>query len=144
MGDEAGGEAEEGFVDVVASFPVDAETSEAVQPGDRALDNPAVNAEAGAMRDSAAGDHRFDARGPDRTAVLVVVVTAVAELGRDPIPCAQKAPSAWTDRIPRQGSSSQLRRYVRISSPLPASSRPKQRGYAAGEGVFDVVPDPVS
>jgi hypothetical protein len=30
VGDEAGGEAEEGFVDVVASFPTDAEPSEAV------------------------------------------------------------------------------------------------------------------
>ncbi|CAM5606923.1 hypothetical protein SAVIM40S_07412 [Streptomyces avidinii] len=33
------------------------------------------------MRDSAAGDHRFDALRPDETAVLVVVVAAVTEQG---------------------------------------------------------------
>ena len=54
VGDQAGGEAEEGFMDVVASFPPDAEASEAVEPGDRALDNPAMNTEAGAVRYSAA------------------------------------------------------------------------------------------
>ncbi len=79
VGDEAGGEAEEGFVDVVASFPADAETAEAVQPGDGPLDDPAVDAEAGAVWDAAAGDHRFDALRPDETAVFVVVVAAVGQ-----------------------------------------------------------------
>lgn len=37
MGDQAGGEAGEGFVDVVGSLPADPQSSEAVQPGDRAL-----------------------------------------------------------------------------------------------------------
>lgn len=49
-------------------------------------------------------------------------------LGREPIPCTQKVPSVWTDRTPRQGSSSQLRRHFRTSAPLPASSQPKRRG----------------
>ncbi|MFF0276967.1 hypothetical protein [Streptomyces sp. NPDC004330] len=44
MGDEASGEAEQGFVDVVASFPPDAQVPEAVQPGDRPFDDPAVDA----------------------------------------------------------------------------------------------------
>jgi hypothetical protein len=39
VGDQAGGEAKEGFVDVVASFPSDAQAAEAVQPGDRAFDH---------------------------------------------------------------------------------------------------------
>lgn len=79
VGDEARGESEGGFVDVVASFPPDAETSEAVESGDRALDDPAVNTEARAVRYSAAGDDRFNALRPDQTAVLVVVVATVAE-----------------------------------------------------------------
>ena len=79
MGDQTGGEAEEGFVDVVASFPADAETPEAVEPGDRALYNPAMNTEAGAVRDAAPGDHRFDALSPDQAAVLVVVIATVPE-----------------------------------------------------------------
>lgn len=77
--DEAGGEAEEGFVDVVASFPADPEAAEAVEPGDGALDDPAVAAETRSVGDTSAGDHRFDALGTDESAVLVVVVTAVAE-----------------------------------------------------------------
>jgi hypothetical protein len=46
VGDQAGGEAEEGFVDVVASFPSDAQAAEAVQPGDGALNHIAENAAA--------------------------------------------------------------------------------------------------
>lgn len=79
VGDEAGREAEECFVDVVASFPPDAEASEAVEPGDRALDNPSMDPEAGTVRYSAAGDDRFDALSPDQAAVLVVVIAAVPE-----------------------------------------------------------------
>lgn len=72
VGDEAGGEAEEGFVDVITSLPADAETSEAVEPGDRALDNPAVNSEARTVQNTASGDDRFDAPSPDQAAVLAV------------------------------------------------------------------------
>ncbi|GAA4048852.1 hypothetical protein GCM10022233_18860 [Streptomyces shaanxiensis] len=41
VGDQAGGELEECFVDVVAAFPADAQALEAVEPGDRALDDVA-------------------------------------------------------------------------------------------------------
>ncbi|GEB57199.1 hypothetical protein GCM10017674_78210 [Streptomyces gardneri] len=50
VGDQAGREAEEGFVDVVTSFPADAEPAEAVQPGHRPFHDPPVDAEAGADR----------------------------------------------------------------------------------------------
>lgn len=66
-------------MDVVASLPADAETSEAVEPGDRALDNPAMNSEARTVGDAAAGDDGFDALSPDQAAVFVVVVAAVTE-----------------------------------------------------------------
>ncbi|MET4673914.1 hypothetical protein ABID94_006838 [Streptomyces sp. PvR018] len=66
-------------MDVVASFPPDAEASEAVEPGDRALDNPAMDPETGTVRYSAAGDDQFDALSPDQAAVLVVVIAAVPE-----------------------------------------------------------------
>lgn len=75
VGDEAGGKAEEGFVDV----PTDAEAAEAVQPGDGSLDDPSANAEAGSMRDTTAGDHRFDALRPDQSSVLVLVVASIPE-----------------------------------------------------------------
>ena len=73
VGDEAGGEAEEGLVDVVASLPTDPQSSEAVQPGDRA--------QAGAVFHASFGDDRADAAVPEQAAVLVVVVGAVGEQG---------------------------------------------------------------
>ena len=79
MCNEAGGESEEGFVDVVASFPADAQASEAVEPGDGALDHPAEDAQARAVRLASFGDHGSDAALPEQAAVLVVVVAAVGE-----------------------------------------------------------------
>lgn len=38
MCEQTAGEFEEGFVDVGSSLPADAEPTEAVEPGDRALD----------------------------------------------------------------------------------------------------------
>jgi hypothetical protein len=54
--DDAGGEAEEGFVDVVVAFPADAQPFHAVGPGDGAFDAPADAAEAGAAGLSSAGE----------------------------------------------------------------------------------------
>jgi hypothetical protein len=52
-----------------------------VQPGEGALDDPAVAAKTSAMLGLAASDHRLDAALPDQPPVLVVVVAAV---GADP------------------------------------------------------------
>jgi hypothetical protein len=43
--DDAGGDCEEGFVDVVAAFPADAQAFHAVAPGDGAFRDPAVHAQ---------------------------------------------------------------------------------------------------
>ena len=79
MGDQADSEAEEGFVDVVASFPADAQAAEAVQPGDRSLDDIAEDAQTRAVGHASLGDDRADAAGPEQAAVLVVVVAAVGQ-----------------------------------------------------------------
>lgn len=79
MGDEAAGEFEEGFVDVCSSFPADAEAFEAVEPGETALDDPAVGAQPSAVEGASAGDGRHDAALPDLVAIDVVVVPAVGE-----------------------------------------------------------------
>jgi hypothetical protein len=55
VGDQADGEAEKGFMDVVTSFPADAQAAKTVQPGDP-LDYPAEGAQAGAVRLSLLGD----------------------------------------------------------------------------------------
>ena len=79
VGDEAGGEAEEGLVDVVAPLPADTKPAEAVEPGDGAFDDPAENAQARAVWLAAFGDHRPDTALPQQPPVLVVVVAAVSE-----------------------------------------------------------------
>jgi len=81
VGDQAGGEAEEGLVDVVASLPADPQPTEAVQPGDRSLDHPPENTQARAVFHASFGDDRADAALPQEPAVLVVVVTAIGEQG---------------------------------------------------------------
>jgi hypothetical protein len=66
-------------VDVVAAVGADEEATVVVEPGEGALDDPAVAAETGAVRRLTASDHGFDAALPDEAAVLVVVVAAVGE-----------------------------------------------------------------
>lgn len=65
-------------MDVVASFPADPQAAEAVQSGDRPLDDPPEGAQAGAMRLATLADHRPDAALPHESTV-VVVVAAVGE-----------------------------------------------------------------
>jgi len=61
VADEAAGDGEECFVDVVAAVVADEESFEVVQPGEGALDDPAVAAEAGPMLGFAPSDLRSDA-----------------------------------------------------------------------------------
>jgi hypothetical protein len=77
VADETAAEGEECFVDVAAALVADEQPFELVQPGEGALDDPAVAAEAGAVFGMAAGDLRCDAASAELTAVAVVVVTAV-------------------------------------------------------------------
>jgi hypothetical protein len=64
-------------VDFAASFVADEQPLEVVQPGEGALDDPAVAAETGAVLGLAASDHRLHATLADESTVLVVVVAAV-------------------------------------------------------------------
>jgi hypothetical protein len=59
-------------VEVVASFPADAQAAETVQPGDRALDHATEDVEAGAVWPASFGDDRADATFPEQPTVLVV------------------------------------------------------------------------
>jgi hypothetical protein len=77
--DEAAAEREQGVVDVGAAFVADEQSFEVVQPGEGALDDPAVATEAGAVLGPAARDHGSDAALADEPAVLVVVVAAVCD-----------------------------------------------------------------
>jgi hypothetical protein len=77
VADEAAAKREERFVDVVAAVVADEQSLELVQPGEGALDDPAVTAEPGAVRGLAAGDLRFDPALTELAAMTVVVVAAV-------------------------------------------------------------------
>jgi hypothetical protein len=66
-------------VDVAAALVAGAQPLEGVQPGEAALDDPALTSQAGAVGDAAAGDPRSDPASAQLSAVDVVVVAAVGE-----------------------------------------------------------------
>ena len=66
-------------MDVGAAVVADEQAFELVEPGEGALDDPAVAAEAGAVLGLAAGDLRCDAALAELAAVTVVVVAAVGD-----------------------------------------------------------------
>ena len=75
--DEAAGEGEECFVDLVAAVVADEQPLVVVEPGEGAFDDPADAAEPGAVFGLTAGDLGFDSAGAELAPVLVVVVAAV-------------------------------------------------------------------
>ena len=66
-------------MDVVASLVADAQTAVLVQPGDRALDDPALLAEPGTVSALRPSDLRLDAAATELPAALARVVGAIAE-----------------------------------------------------------------
>ena len=66
-------------MDVVASFVADSEAAVLVQPGDRALDDPALLTEPGAVWLLRSWDRGADPAGPQLASVAAGVVGAVAE-----------------------------------------------------------------
>jgi hypothetical protein len=97
--DDGAGEAEEGFVDVVADLPADAQPAEPVQQGDGLLHDPAVGAQARAVLGGAAGDDRGDPGGLDLLAVFIVVVAAVGVDGIRAAPRPSAAPAHGRDGL---------------------------------------------
>ncbi len=68
-------------MDIVAAVGADEEAAAVVDPGERALDDPAVAAESGAVLGLSACDQRLDAPLPEQVAVLIAVVAAVGDQG---------------------------------------------------------------
>ena len=69
-------------MDFVTAVVTDEQSFELVEPGEGALDDPAVTAESRAVRATSASDLRDDPASTQLAAVLVVVVAAV---GADPV-----------------------------------------------------------
>src|SRR5215471_12223534 len=97
--DDGAGQAEEGFVNVVADLPADAQPPEPVQQRDGLLHHVPVHAQARTVRRATAGDDRADALGLDLGPVLVVVVAAVSEHLPRPLPGPPAAPAHRRDRV---------------------------------------------
>ena len=119
IGDEASGEAEEDLVDVVAPFPADAQAAEAVQPGDRSLDDVPEDAQAGVVGLASFGDDRADASLPQQAPVPVVTVAAVGEQGVGPMPGPAHGPGNGRDLVDQR---QQLRDVVAV----PAGQRHRE------------------
>jgi hypothetical protein len=83
-------------VNVVAAVGTDEQAASVMEPGEGALDDPAVAAEPRAMFALTTGDQRLDASLPDEAAVLVVVVAAVGDQRLRPPPrSAGSAADRW-------------------------------------------------
>jgi len=100
-------------VDVVVAVGANEESASVVEPGEAALDDPAVCAEAGSVFGLASGDHRLDAAPPDEATVLVVVVAAV---GDDAIGLAPRPPNSASDRGHPLEQRDQLRDVVAVAA----------------------------
>ena len=79
VADEGAGQLKQPEVEVGPAFVADAEPLEGVQPGEAALDHPALAAQPGAVGHAPAGDPRGDPASPQSAAVNVEVVAPVGE-----------------------------------------------------------------
>ena len=111
-------------MDVVAAVCTDEETAAVVEPGEGALNDPAVAAEAGAVVGLASSDDGFDPSLPDEAAVLVVVVAAVSDQG--------PRPAAWPSG-PASDGWHPLEQFDKLGDvvAVAAGERPGQRDAAA-------------
>jgi hypothetical protein len=107
-------------MDLVAAVVADEQPFELVEPGEGALDDPAVAAQAGAVRGPATGDLGCDAAAAQLAPVLVVVVAAV---GVEPL-----RPPAWTaDTAPYRRHAIEQRDQLGDVVAVAAGDRPGER-----------------
>jgi hypothetical protein len=114
-------------VDVVAALVADAQPPVLVQPGDRALDDPALRPEPGAMLALRPGDLRLDVAPPQLAPTFARVVGAVAVQPLRPAPRSAAATAHGRDRIDERD---QLGDVVAVTAGERASQR---RPAAAGD-----------
>ncbi|AIO65629.1 hypothetical protein DM82_358 [Burkholderia oklahomensis] len=116
-------------MNVGTALETNAETTEVMQPGMRAFDDPAIFVQAAAMFGTALGDHRLDAAIAQRSSMSLGVVTAI---GVDHARSAQWVAAQSANRRNRVDQRQQLRDIVDV--------RPGQdRGERGAVGVGDDV-----
>jgi len=109
---------------LVAAVGAKQQPAAVVEPGEGALDDPAVTAESGAVLGLAARDQRLDPSPPDEPAVLVVVVAAI---GDDAVGTAPRPTDASTHGWDSIQEGEQLGDVVAVA----AGERPGKRQAAA-------------
>ena len=77
--DEREGKGEKGAVELGPSLEANEQSSELVQPGEGALDDPAIATQAGSVRILATGDLWSDAAPPELAATPPGVIAAISE-----------------------------------------------------------------
>ena len=107
-------------MDVGAALVADQQAAEAVQPGEAALDHPALATEAGAVLGPATADLRPGPPLADLSAVTVVVVAAVGEPASGTSP---RRPDAAAQRRPGVKQGQQLGDVVRVAAGQGAGER---------------------
>ena len=126
-------------MDLAASVVADEQSFELVQPGEGALDDPAVAPESGAVAGVAPCDLRCDAAPAELAAAAVVVV---ATIGTDTIGPAPGSPDFAPDRRDAVEERDQLGAVVAVA----ARERPGERdpGRVDQEVVLGAVSGPVN
>jgi hypothetical protein len=137
-------EGQECFVDLRQPFVPDAQSAELVQPGERALHDPAIPAQPTAVRRAALGQLGSNAARTEGTAVRVGIVAAVAVEAVRPAAGAAPLPADWRDGLDQghelgdvmcvspgqkggQGDTLGFRDEVMLAPQLPAIRRTRAR-----------------
>jgi len=107
-------------VDVGATVVAHQQTAELMEPGEAALHDPALGAEAGTVLAAPSADHRRDAARPQPAAVAVVVVAAVGEQAAG---LHERVPDAAAQRRHRVQQGEQLRDVVAVAAGQQAGER---------------------
>ena len=84
MADQRAADRHERFVDVGSPVIAARESAVVVQPGERALDHPALDAQPGAVRGLTLGDLRPDPTGAKLGAMAAAVIGAIGDDGPGP------------------------------------------------------------
>ena len=112
------------MVDLGAAVVADEQAAALVEPGEGALDDPAIAAQAGAVLALAAGEDGFDPARPQLPPVLLRVVGAV---GEEPVGAAPRPADAAAYRWDAVDQRQQLGDVV----PVATGQRPGERQPAA-------------
>ena len=119
---------------LVGALVADAQSSQVVQVRERALDDPALAAQAAAVLGAAPCDYRLHATRPQLPAVLVVVIAAV---GEDTVGALTRPPGLPRDRADTIDQRQQLGDVVAVAA--GQADRERDAGLSVIRWCFDPI-----